>query len=311
MIVARIGRMPYSKLVEDHAFTPCVALTSEKPDSMSTGEIIASLAANFIVAGVVWYLRGTNSGLVCLGLGLLLLIVAYLFRKKTHSQPSPPPTVQKNKQTVTQEANPHIYIGADLLQRTIERNVPTPSQPPKPQPNIRFVETKSVKSHIAMPGGNILYESPQGLGDFYVSVVCFRNEAIPGQSVQEPRIKTHIIYKDHSGNEITDAPRGVWLGLYGESTVFESGQKKCIIVFLLSNQDTLKKLGNETYTTRNSWMAGGPQFRISDEGILQEVGSVEISLLAHNSCLLRATFDVKPRDSGKLPMLTMSSVSAG
>src|ERR1700681_895931 len=72
---------------------------------MSVRGIIISLAANFVVAGTVWYLRGPNAGLICLAIGGLLLIVALLWPKKSPAQPPPPPTIhQENKRTA--EANP-------------------------------------------------------------------------------------------------------------------------------------------------------------------------------------------------------------
>jgi hypothetical protein len=242
-------------------------------------------------------------------LAAILAIVHWRRERKKDAALPPPPPAQENKQIVKQEANPtqNVYVGREYAPPP-PQSLPAVPQP-KPQPNIRFVEAKSVTAHAGMPGGNILYESPQSLGDYQVSVVCFRNDAIPGQKIHEPSIKTHIVYRDKDGKEITDAPRGVWLGLSGESTIFESGQKKCTIVFLLSNQGTLKKLWNESYHSPNSWMSGGPLFRIRDEGIPEEVASVEINLLSHSSCLLRASFDVKTSEADKLPTLVLSSIS--
>jgi hypothetical protein len=173
--------------------------------------------------------------------------------------------------------------------------------------NIHFVEAKSLCAHVGL--GNVIYESGQQLGDLRLSVVCFRNDAIVGNIVREPNIKAHIVYKDKNGAEITDVPRSVWLGQTGESTIFERGQRKCMIVLLLSNQGTLKKLWNESYTTAHSWMAGGPSFRIRDEAMSREVSSCEISLLTVKTCLLRAVFDVKQGEIGQLPNLVLNSIS--
>ena len=49
---------------------------------MSLGEFIAALAANFIVAGIVWQLKGANAGLICLSVGFVLAAIAFLLRKK-------------------------------------------------------------------------------------------------------------------------------------------------------------------------------------------------------------------------------------
>ncbi len=237
-----------------------------------------------------------------------MLVVAAFWPKKPKPPASPAAPINISLSNI---GNP---INAQDNRQDIKTIVPPPSPTtpqPKPKPNIHFIEPRSCMCHKGIPAGNILYESPPGLGDFDVSVVCFRNDSIPGQSLPEPSIKAHIIYKDKNGNEITDAPRGVWLGLPGESTVFESGQKKCLVIFLLSSQGTLKRLWNESYTTRNSWMSGGPHFRIRDEGIPEEVASVEINLLSHSSCLLRASFEVKRPEVDKLPTLGLSSISEG
>jgi hypothetical protein len=60
---------------------------------MSLGEFIAALAANLIVAGVVSYLKGPSLGAICLSAGFVLMIVAYLVRKK----PSSPPAIEQGK----------------------------------------------------------------------------------------------------------------------------------------------------------------------------------------------------------------------
>jgi len=189
------------------------------------------------------------------------------------------------------------------------RSAPPPESA-KLRHNIKFVETGTASVHSGTNGDNTIYRSPQNLGDFLVSVACFRNEAVVGLNVHQPRLKAHIIYRDKEGNEVADVPRAVWLDHYGESVLFETGNKKCLVVFLLSNQDTLVKLWNETYTTAQSWMAGGPQFRIRKDSIIAEVASVEISLLSDEACALRAVFSAEKREIEHLPRLGLTSFSA-
>jgi hypothetical protein len=69
---------------------------------MSSGEFIAALAANFIVAGAVYYLKGPSFGVICLGAGFILMVVAYLLRKKPSATP-------QQTITQTQEVNPHFH----------------------------------------------------------------------------------------------------------------------------------------------------------------------------------------------------------
>jgi hypothetical protein len=212
-----------------------------------------------------------------------------------------------------------VASGSDIVQ-TVTHNYYPPAVPPspavssatksepKPKHNIKVIEPKSIEAHSGLKDGKI-HESQQGLGDFHVCVVCFRNEPIVGKRVQEPTLKSHIIYKDKNGEEITDVPRGLWLGELGETTVFESGKKKCLIIFLLSKQNTLKKLWNEEYHSETSWMAGGPVFQIRDEGIRGDVTLVEVRLLAHDICVLSADFDVRSRIDGGLPKLILRKLS--
>jgi hypothetical protein len=187
--------------------------------------------------------------------------------------------------------------------------VPTTKTPQlDPKYNLRFVEAKSVQAHADQDVR--IHESAQGLGDFLVSVVCFRNEPVVGKQVQEPMLKSHVTYKDKNGEEIADAPRGVWLGEYGETTHFELGKKKCLIIFVLSKQHTLIKVWNETYTTETSWMANGPLFRIGHDGLPGNVSSVEVRLMAHDICVLHVEFEVGSGIDGGPPKLILRNPSA-
>jgi predicted nucleotide-binding protein len=189
-------------------------------------------------------------------------------------------------------------------QTLIKKKVGDAKPAPAPKHNIRFIEAKSLHAHAGINDSQI-HESPQPPGDFQVAVVCFRNDPLIGQSLQQPSLKSHIVYKEKNGTEITDAFPGVWLGHYGEAADFESGKKQCLIVFLLTKQKKLMKLWNETYTTHTSWMVGGPLFRIRDEAVPGNVASINISLLSDNTCMLSVEFEVKPHTAGELPKLVL------
>lgn len=269
-----------------------------------------SLAVTLIGIFLAWVLGGAKAALLCGIIGVTILLVMIFSRRDNRREVPSQANQQAASPVITQTANPTVNINVGQ-QSHPQPVVSTPSPAPQSKPNIGFVGTKSVDAHQGLTD-SLIYESPQqGLGDFQICVVCFRNESIVGQRIQEPNVEAHIIYKNKEGDEITDAPRGVWVGHHGEAIQFESGKKRCLVVFLLSSQGTLKKLWTETYTTGTSWMAGGSQYRIRDSGIAGEVKSVEISLLTRDTCLLRATFDVMPREADKLPKLVLSSVSAG
>lgn len=202
-------------------------------------------------------------------------------------------------------------VNVNIGQPTPAMRPPEPVRPaPSPKSNIKFVEGQSVEAHQGIDDGR-LHNSPSGLGDFRLAVVCFRNDAIVGQAVTEPELKAHIIYRDRNGKEVTDSQAGVWLGQYGEVTAFTLGHKKCLVIFLLSRQSTLMKVWNETYTTRDNWMTGRPLFRIGQEGLSHDVASVSVSLLAEDTCLLQAEFDVEERRNNDLPKVVLRSISEG
>ena len=85
---------------------------------MSSGEFIAALAANLVVAGAVSYLKGPSFGAICLTAGFLLMIAAYLLRRKPQT-PSPPPPLPSQTIIQTQEFNPQFHP-------TIQIGVPDP-----------------------------------------------------------------------------------------------------------------------------------------------------------------------------------------
>jgi len=276
----------------------------------STLALAIAIASGQIFSGYGWLVPYLV--VACIGLYVLALALAIAnWIQKRRGKDKPITSSQQPTQSINQEANPqqNVYIGTDLLPRESDRQKESLATP-EPKPNIQFVESKTIRAHAGLEDRQI-YESPQGLGDFQVSVVCFRNEAVVGKAVQQPHLTAHIIYKNKDGEEIADAPRGVWIGHYGESVHFETGKKRCLIVFLLSKQSTLMKPWNESYRTSRTWMSGRPSFRIQIEGIRGDVASVEVNLLGRDVCFLRAIFDIEPRDRGELPKLVPRSISEG
>src|SRR5215469_1132615 len=174
-------------------------------------------------------------------------------------------TVRRETLWVQTTASPtiNVNLGNSLLSQQAQ---PTPTVA-KPKANLRFVETKSVQIHA---GNGEFFESPQGLGDYRVTVACFRNEAIVGETLKQPDVKAHIIFRDLAGTEFGDVSSGVWLQVYKDAAPFTVGTKRCVILFLLTNQGTLKRLWKEAYVTEHSWM-GGPSFRVRDEVIVARI----------------------------------------
>ena len=173
----------------------------------------------------------------------------------------------------------------------------------KPQPNIKFVETRDADVY---PSDDTLFHETQcGLGEFKVTIVCFRNEGVEGQRVPSVDVRAHVIYRDAAGQEITDVPSGVWLEEYKGHTGFTLGTKKCLILFLLTDQGTLKKLWKEAYRHAQSWMSGLPSYRVRDEAIHGQVATLEIQLLSEftDICVLKKVFEIGEYEDGVLPKL--------
>ncbi len=84
---------------------------------MSLKNFLLGLAANFITGGIIGYLKGPNAFLISIGIGFVLLIVAYTISKKQEVPPAPPaiPSVhQENKQEFNPQFNPqqNFYFGS-------------------------------------------------------------------------------------------------------------------------------------------------------------------------------------------------------
>jgi hypothetical protein len=83
-----------------------------------TGEIIGSLAANFIVAGIVAKLKSGDAAAISFGIGLVLLAVYFLFFRKKSDSAQQPITIQNNPNispnispSFNPTFNPTIHIG--------------------------------------------------------------------------------------------------------------------------------------------------------------------------------------------------------
>ncbi len=82
---------------------------------MSLKNFFMGLAGNFIAAGIGWYVKGPNTGLIIAGAGVALLLVVYLFTKKSEISTTPasaPISVQQeNKQEFNPQFNPQFKSG--------------------------------------------------------------------------------------------------------------------------------------------------------------------------------------------------------
>jgi hypothetical protein len=117
---------------------------------MSTGETIGGIAANLIVAGIVFHLKGPSAGTVCLIAGFALMIVAYVFRKK-------PQPVSSQPASQTQDFRPHVEVkqGDQIFSPTI--HVSSGSAAPAPAPDHAYNEVLAFLERTRKPGRAVMY----------------------------------------------------------------------------------------------------------------------------------------------------------
>jgi hypothetical protein len=245
---------------------------------MSLGEFIAALAANFIVAGIVWQLKGANAGLICLSVGFVLAAIAFLLRKKRPEPPQSPISIHlENIGNPTQSSEQRILV-----------------PPVLPQP----AETK--KSDI-----KFLRSEESALSDFHqyapaLSVVaaCLRND-----SAHDTRydFAAHIIYKNANGDQVSDTGRGLWLSTSSTTTRFPTGITRQLAIFLFANdRELLKPIPNR----RTETLAGKPIVipDITAEKFKEKIATVEIRLLRERTEPIIFNFTVQTID-GKTTLL--------
>ena len=277
---------------------------------MSLRTFTFSMAATLLAGGVVWYLTGPTGGIICLVVGFVLLIIAWLLpkkKKKKRESPIPPqPPISINLSNI---GNP-VQNQSNRQDARSNILVPRPSEEPQPQrpkANIRFIETRSI--HVSESHG-VLNGSSQ-LGDSEACVVCFRNETILGQPAQQPNVRAHIIFRDSDGSEITDASAGVWLGAGKTVVQFTSGDKRCLVIFILGTNGRLFRAWAEKTKVP---VAGRPRtvWETSHSELSKPITAVEVHLLADwsGTGLFRVVFDVEPYVNRHLPKLTLRSASA-
>jgi hypothetical protein len=248
---------------------------------MTMGDFIASLAANFIVAGIVWQLKGANAGLICLTIGFILLIAAYFFRKKP--SPQTPPS-QQNTQTVKQEVN----FGDEFLKQLKEHakpiQFPKLESPPKPELNIKFLGIRSIKvdfvNNVPLQLCSFHERTDGKIGSV---VACFRNEAIFGKTIKpiyDARAQLKLF--DNTGAEIGHGlSRAAWLEHATDLVdLIPGGDVQCVI-FLLQDAGTL------TVPSKGRKSSGGGDI-VSDKflNLAQPPVAIELSLLDSDNQLV-------------------------
>ena len=264
-----------------------------------------TVAVTLILFGLAYYLSGAKAAFICLVAGSTILVVMLFFKRK---KPPPDPPSQSSQQTanptVTQTANPTVNVNIGNQQGP-HKATASASPAQKLKPNIRFVGVNNVEGWMS---GDTVYGIPVGKARvFQTTLLCFRNEASKGVTPKQPSVNAHIVYKDSQGNEITDLNHGVWVQEDNDYTNFTTGDKKCLVVLGWDEQTgTLRKLWKEEYHTRDSWMAGGPLFRIRDEEVPGEIETVAIQLLDkwNGSCIDEFTLRVTDRPAKGLPVFT-------
>lgn len=242
------------------------------------------------------------------GGAFVLIVVAVILASATRKERTDPEQTNAEvndsfNPTNTLTANPTINIYPDR-EATSPASITAPAKE-KEKPNIHFVEIKNVESSITQ--GKLFGMPIPAEKTLQATLVCFRNEALKGVTPKQPSVNAHVIYRDSQGNEMTDLNRGVWIQEREDFTKFTTGDKKCLVVLVLDEKTgALRKAWKEEYHTQNSWMAGGPLFRITDEEVPGEIETIDIQLLdkSNGSCIDEFTMRVTARREKGLPVLT-------
>ena len=263
-----------------------------------------TVGVTLLLFALAYYINGPKLAVTCLSAGILILVITILRRRHKQERTQPPSPSQSVQQTanpvITQNPTQTVNVNIDAQARQAQEPPPDPPMP-KLEPNIRFVEAKVIPATTG--SGNTFHEAQARSGGFYVGIACFRNDGIVGKRLRQPHVKAHIVFRDAEGLEITDVPRAVWMDNSRDYVEFAIGHKRCLILFLLTEEGTLKRLWSERFFHEQSWMNRGPSFRQRDDVISEKIASIKVDLVSESTTIFQAILDVNWPD-GQHPKLT-------
>src|SRR5579864_332679 len=212
-------------------------------------EFIAALAANFIVAGVVSSLKGTSAGAISFGIGLVLLVVAYLVSKKSLpvASPASAPIHQEVKQEVNPQFNPQfnpqITIGLGPAPIPIGAAPASPlDTKSEPRCNIQF--TGVAQSTTLADHALAAYVGRTAVP---FATATFENKAIEGQELRIPTVKARLIFRHSDGRTIADISNVAWFPGDIRYATLEANTPHHVVLFFLVREKLLCRSIEQTY----------------------------------------------------------------
>ena len=203
---------------------------------MSLRNFFMGLAGNFIAAGIGWYVKGPNTGLIIAGAGVVLLVVAYIFTNKpeipTTPASAPIGVHQENKQEFSPQFNPQfnpqfspqVYIGTAATSATAV----APAALPQSRPKIAFDKWDTLAENLDIWESGFRMSNH---GETALDVQVQRFQIAPGQFARSRKLPT--IAARGKGfipvwlEQYTDAPhsREKWDLLAAMKSAFEAGRE--------------------------------------------------------------------------------------
>ncbi len=247
---------------------------------MNRGDWV-SAGATLIASGAGYLVGGWKGAAICIASGLIIILVVHSRAKAKE------PTIRERavevidrlQQTssgtnvgapITQNANPTINVFPPTS--VVAPAIPTESIPAKHvSPTVECVRTRTIRVTEGGRYGDCLLESVViDAHDPQAVVAYFRN--VPAEGTEDHpdiyNVQAQIIYKDSSGNEIQDVPKGVWLGSRGISTHLQLNETEGLILMILPHD------GKELlapYQGRHKTFAIG------------QIDTIDVCLTSHNS----------------------------
>jgi hypothetical protein len=168
---------------------------------------------------------------------------------------------------------------------------------------VTVIPPKHLGAKQGVPNG-LLYEDDSDTPELNLAVIGFRNEANEKRKLESPKVTSQIIYFDDKGQEVANAPAGVWvdIGISGKVATFNPGYDKWLAIFLQGNSGEVMRVWNRGY-----YVSGNLCFEIRGEKIAKNIASVQIRLLAEEMCFKVVDLKVSMSDNKHLPQLRLPS----
>lgn len=162
---------------------------------------LLGIGGSLIAAGVAWYIRGPNTGLIIGGAGGVISLLGYLLTRKPAAPAAPLPSVH---QDVKQEVNPQVSFDPQFNVSVGQAaTAPSPAVEPRPEPrqNIKFIDVRSGERQLMHIFSKFAGQS------LSFSTAMFENKAIKGQELLTPTVRARGIYRRVDGGLILDVIR--------------------------------------------------------------------------------------------------------